>query len=88
METSVELFTIGEAALLLRVPESWLRKKVSARSVPHTRMGKHVRLTSDHLQQIVTNGESCVATPIRPATGLSTRARRTRPGTVVATAAA
>ena len=81
MEASVELFTIGEAALLLRVPEGWLRKKVSARSVPHTRLGKHVRFTRDHLQQIVVYGEARLASPTPPSHyGLSTRVRRACPG--------
>jgi excisionase family DNA binding protein len=54
---AVELFTIPEAAETLRVPEGWLRKKVTAGSVPHTRLGKHVRFTADHLRQIVAAGD-------------------------------
>lgn len=80
METSVELFTITEAARLLRVPESWLRKRVSGRSVPHTRLGKHVRFTNDHLLLIVADGESDVASPTPSSrNGLSMRARRAHP---------
>lgn len=77
MEISPELFTISEAAVLLHVPEGWLRKKVSAQSVPHTRLGKHVRFTRDHLEQIVRAGES-IAAPLSSTTsnGVSSRARR------------
>ncbi len=75
MEVSAQLFTISEAAVLLHVPEGWLRKKVSAQSVPHTRLGKHVRFTSDHLQRIVAAGESSAAASARP-NGVSARARR------------
>lgn len=77
---TVELFTIPEAAEALRVPEGWLRKKVTAGSVPHTRLGKHVRFTTEHLRQIV------VAGAVEPATGaavaahgVSPRARRVNP---------
>lgn len=73
---SLELFTIVEAAELLRVPEGWLRKRVSAQAVPHTRLGKHVRFTADHLQQIVARDEQPALSAQAPSSGLSTRARR------------
>lgn len=71
------LYTIAEAAALLHVPEGWLRKKVTAGSVPHTRLGKHVRFTADHLRRIVDAGEVEPADP-SPGTGqgLSPRALR------------
>ena len=53
----IELVTIGEAARLLSVPEGWLRKRVSARGVPHTRLGKHVRFTADQLHQLIALGD-------------------------------
>lgn len=77
---SVELFTIPEAAAALRVPEGWLRKKVTAGSVPHTRLGKHVRFTTEHLRQVITVGEVDPATePVVVAHGLSPRAHRVKP---------
>lgn len=76
MEVSAQLFTIREAAVLLHVPEGWLRKKVSAQSVPHTRLGKHVRFTSEHLRQIVAKGESHVTPSLAASSGVSKRARR------------
>ena len=39
------LYTPAEAARLLAVPESWLRRQVTARLVPHTRLGKHLRFS-------------------------------------------
>lgn len=71
----MRLLTISEAAAELNVPENWLRKKVSAGQVPHTRIGRHVRFTEEHLRQIVTAGEQPV---LRPSTtrGLSPRARK------------
>lgn len=74
------VYTIVEAARLLRVPEGWLRKKVTARAVPHTRLGKHVRFTADHLRQIITTGEQTpITVPATVSAGLSPRARRPRP---------
>lgn len=75
---NLPLLTIAEAAEVLNVPEGWLRKKVSAGVVPHTRLGKHVRFTQDHIAQIVVAGESqaCVI-PARGG-GVSARARRVR----------
>jgi excisionase family DNA binding protein len=51
------LYTIDEAAEALNVPRTWLRDKVSARAVPHTRLGRHVRFTEAHLTEIVLVGE-------------------------------
>ncbi len=45
----VLLLTIEQAAVALAVPRSWLRDKVTARQVPHTRLGRHVRFTEEHL---------------------------------------
>ena len=39
------LCTPAEAARVLAVPESWLRRQVTARLVPHTRLGKHLRFS-------------------------------------------
>ncbi len=50
------LYTITEAAERLNVPTTWLRDKVTARVVPHTRLGKHVRFTDQHLDDIVSSG--------------------------------
>lgn len=72
---SMRLLSIPEAARALNVPETWLRKKVSAREVPFTRLGRHVRFTSEHLRRIITNGEELeTGAPARQ--GLSRRARR------------
>jgi excisionase family DNA binding protein len=76
----VQLFGIADAAALLRVPEGWLRKKVTAGAVPHSRLGKHVRFTPDHLRRIVAAGEvEPLPTPATRERGLSPRARRARP---------
>lgn len=66
----LEVFTPAEAAALLKVPESWLRKRASARQVPCTFIGKHLRFSSSDLEQIIRDGHR------DPVTG-SPRARRT-----------
>ena len=79
-DESPRVYTIAEAARLLRVPEGWLRKKVTAGLVPHTRLGKHVRFTEEHLRRIVADGEREPATPApRSGHGLSPQARRSGP---------
>jgi excisionase family DNA binding protein len=50
------LHTPAEAAELLKVPESWLRKKVAARLIPCTFLGKHLRFSDDDLTKIVQSG--------------------------------
>jgi excisionase family DNA binding protein len=48
-----QLFTTPEAARLLTVSTSWLKKQVAAGLVPHTRLGCNVRFTSDQVKDIV-----------------------------------
>ncbi len=50
------LYTPAEAAQLLKVPESWLRKKAAARVIPCTFVGKHLRFSSTDLAVIVDAG--------------------------------
>ena len=68
------LLTIAEAATVLNVPESWLRTRVTARLVPFTLIGRHVRFSDEHLAAIISAGEQKPAiTPVGQ--GLSRRAR-------------
>lgn len=48
---------IAEAAVFLKIPRSTLRDMVTAGQVPHTRVGRHVRFTQEHLDAIVKAGE-------------------------------
>jgi excisionase family DNA binding protein len=48
------LYTPAEAAELLRVPESWLRRKAGDRQVPCTLLGPHLRFSTADLNTIVT----------------------------------
>ena len=62
------LYTPAEAAALLRVRESWLRRKVAARLIPSTFLGRHLRFSAADLAAIV-------ADHAQPA-GVRTRRRR------------
>ena len=47
------VYTVPEAARLLRVRESWLEREAAARRIPFTMLAGSYRFTSDHLIQIV-----------------------------------
>ncbi|WP_190816722.1 helix-turn-helix domain-containing protein [Saccharopolyspora pogona] len=61
------LYTPTEAAELLSVKETWLRRKAGIRSIPCTFIGRHLRFSATDLRTIVEDG----AQPVR--------ARRGRP---------
>ncbi|WP_092778432.1 helix-turn-helix domain-containing protein [Actinokineospora terrae] len=80
LDTRVEeagplLFTPAQAADLLQVKESWLRRRAGQRRVPSTALGKHLRFSRADLERIA-------ADAARPATGpgTPTRPTRSRPG--------
>ncbi|WP_371927740.1 helix-turn-helix domain-containing protein [Lentzea sp. HUAS12] len=59
------LFTPEQAAPLLQVRPSWLRRRAAARAVPCHYLGKHLRFTREDLEEIVATSrqrseESCV----------------------------
>jgi excisionase family DNA binding protein len=58
------LHTPAEAARLLAVPESWLRRQVTARLVPHTRLGKHLRFSHADLVVIATTAAQPAGIPV------------------------
>lgn len=47
------LIGFTEAAAILNVTESWLRRSVTAKKIPHRRVGRVVRFSADDLDQIV-----------------------------------
>ncbi|WP_219419909.1 helix-turn-helix domain-containing protein [Pseudonocardia nigra] len=62
LEAAPVLYTAGQAANLLQVRESWLRRRAAQRLVPCTFLGKHLRFSRADLEQIV-------ADAARPAVG-------------------
>jgi len=56
-ENAVRLFTIKEAAEVLRIPVSWLYERTRRNAIPYRRIGKYVRFTQDDLKEIISSGE-------------------------------
>lgn len=56
------LYTPAEGAKLLRVRESWLRRKAAARVVPCTFLGRHLRFSRADLAAIVAGHAQPVGT--------------------------
>jgi excisionase family DNA binding protein len=50
------LLTVDEAAPILNVPVTWLRKAATDRNFPCTRVGRYVRFTEEDLAEIVARG--------------------------------
>ena len=48
-----ELYTAAEAAEILRVKQSWLKRQAAARKIPFTMLGGAYRFTDGHLAAIV-----------------------------------
>jgi excisionase family DNA binding protein len=57
MATDQLLYTPEQAAQLLGVKASWLRRKAAARAIPCTFVGKHLRFSRADLEAIVSAGE-------------------------------
>ncbi|MCW2827164.1 MAG: DNA-binding protein [Marmoricola sp.] len=60
---SSPLKNYGEAAAWLNVSRKWLEAKVQREEVPYTRIGRHVRFTQAHLDEIVSRGERSQKAP-------------------------
>jgi excisionase family DNA binding protein len=71
LDTHRLLHTPAEAAALLAVRESWLRRKAGRREIPCTFVGKHLRFSLDDLTSIARTGA-------RPARSTRPPTRRTR----------
>ena len=52
-DNAVRLFTIKEAAEVLRIPISWLYERTRRNAIPYRRIGKYVRFTQDDLKEII-----------------------------------
>ncbi|MEU0558477.1 helix-turn-helix domain-containing protein [Dactylosporangium sp. NPDC006015] len=50
------LYTAAQAAALLQVSPSWLRRKATARAIPCTFVGKHLRFSANDLASIIAAG--------------------------------
>ena len=53
---AAQLYTVAEAAEILKVRESWLKTKAAARLIPCTFVGKHLRFSDDDIAAIMKAG--------------------------------
>jgi excisionase family DNA binding protein len=56
MATSIkmaDLLTVDEAATFLKVPKSWLYARTRTGEIPIRKLGRHVRIPADELQDWV-----------------------------------
>jgi excisionase family DNA binding protein len=60
LPTTALLHTPADAARLLAVPESWLRRKAGRRQIPCTFVGKHLRFSAANLAEITDTGAQTV----------------------------
>ena len=51
-EHALQLYTPDEAAALLRLRPSWLKRKASGRAIPCRFLGKHLRFSRSDLEMI------------------------------------
>lgn len=70
------LFTPAQAAGLLQVPESWLRRRAGRRLVPCTFLGKHLRFSRANLDQIIADAARPPATARRSVSDTGAEPRR------------
>ena len=60
-----ELFTVQEAAALLKVHPATIYKAVEAKTMGHVRvMGRSIRLTRKHIEQLMTKHEAAHGRPV------------------------
>lgn len=59
----MSLLDIDGAAEFLGVKRSWVRDKVTARAIPFTLVGRHVRFSEEDLAAIVAAGRQRPTTP-------------------------
>ncbi|MFJ9174909.1 helix-turn-helix domain-containing protein [Streptomyces sp. NPDC102360] len=62
---ALRLLTADQAADLLQIPASWLRKKAAAGLIHHTRIGRHLRFSASDLQHLIHHGHRAVRDPSR-----------------------
>ncbi|WP_375546536.1 helix-turn-helix domain-containing protein [Actinophytocola gossypii] len=64
-DLGVAVFTPAQAAAVLQVRESWLRRRAAERRVPCTMLGKHLRFSRADLDMIVADSARPSRTPRR-----------------------
>jgi excisionase family DNA binding protein len=55
---TMAIYTLDEAATILRVKPSWLERQAAARKIPFSMLGGSYRFTAEHLAAIVAQHEN------------------------------
>lgn len=50
---TIRLFTVDEAADVLKLPKSWIYERTRRKAIPFHRIGKYVRFTTEDLAAII-----------------------------------
>lgn len=74
-QPDVVLYTPEQAAAMLQIRPSWLRRRAAARAVPCRFLGKHLRFARDDIDQIA---EASKQTPRIPARSFTHTGRSSR----------
>jgi excisionase family DNA binding protein len=65
-DAGLHLYTAEQAAALLQVSPTWLRKKATARQVPSTFVGRYLRFSADDIAAILRSGTRPASSARRP----------------------
>ncbi len=52
-QPSGPLYTVPQAAAILQVAEIWIYERTRKRTIPHRKLGKHIRFTDSDLSAII-----------------------------------
>lgn len=72
-QREIRVYTYEQVAEILGVGRDWLRDQVGKQAIPHARLGRHVRFSEEHLQQIL----DAATVPVAAAPEIRSK-RRTR----------
>ena len=74
-------YTTDDVARMLGKSRDWVRDAANTRKFPHLRIGKSIRFSEAHLQQIIALLEQAPAEHATPIGQLTSRSRARRPRT-------
>lgn len=47
------LYTVSQAAAILQVAEVWIYERTRKKTIPHRKLGKHIRFTDSDLSAVI-----------------------------------
>jgi hypothetical protein len=75
-DTAPILYTADQAATMLQVRPSWLRRRAAARAVPCRFLGKHLRFARQDIEEIAAAARHAARTPVDTVTRYGNPSRR------------